>query len=80
MLDQCFLNVGSLTFRQTIGIPMGSNPVPFVTNLFLFIFESKWALHTKKCNLQKARKFINKFSSIDYICSKKTITFIWKGA
>ena len=61
LLNQCFFNVNSLTFHQIIGIPMGSSLAFFMVNLFLFTYESKWLLDTKKSNLQKARKFTNTF-------------------
>ena len=34
LLDQCYFNVGNLIFRQVIDIPMGSDPAPFMANLF----------------------------------------------
>ena len=61
LLDQCFFDVGGLTFHQIIGIPMGSSLAFFMVNLFLFTYESKWLLDTKKSSLQKARKFTNTF-------------------
>ena len=36
LLENCYFNVGSLLFRQVIGIPMGSDPAPFFANLFSF--------------------------------------------
>ena len=59
LLDQKFRNVGNLPFLQTISIPRGCELVPFIANLFLFTFESKKVLQTKRSNLQKARKFAN---------------------
>ena len=50
-----------LTFRLTISIPVGFDPAPFMVNLLLFTYESKWLLHNKKSNLQKARKLANTF-------------------
>ena len=62
LLDQCIFNVRSLTFRQSIGIPMGSDPAPFMANLFLVTYESKWVLHTKKSNLQKEKNLPTHFA------------------
>ena len=61
LLDQCFFDVGSLTFHQAIGIPVGSPPALFMANLFLFTYEFKWVLDTNNSNLQKARIFANTF-------------------
>ena len=41
LLDNCFLNFGSLSFRQIIEIPMGSDPAPFMANLFLYYYDNK---------------------------------------
>ena len=38
LLDNCFFTFGKLLFRQIIGIPMGSDPAPFMANLFLLIY------------------------------------------
>ena len=34
VIDNAFFQVGSKIFRQIIGIPMGSDPAPFIANLF----------------------------------------------
>ena len=44
---------------------MGSDPAPFMANLFLYFYERKWVLNTKKSNLRKARLFGNTFRFID---------------
>ena len=55
----------SLLFRQVIGIPMGSDPAPFMANLFLYFYENKWVRTLKKTDLNKARKFRYTFRFID---------------
>ena len=65
LMDHCYFTFGSKIFRQIIGIPMGSDPAPFMANLFLYHFESKWIRKLKKENLQVARKFANTFRFID---------------
>ena len=69
LLDQCYFNVGNLIFRQVIGIPMGSDPAPFMANLFLYFYENKWLESTKKHDLIKSRKFANVFRFIDDLCA-----------
>ena len=59
------LRLETKVFRQVIGIPMGSDPAPFLANLFLYYYESKWVKNLKKDNLQKARRFSHTFRFID---------------
>ena len=42
LINNSFFQVGSKIFRQVIGIPIGSDPAPFVANLLLFFYESRW--------------------------------------
>jgi len=65
LMGNCYFTFGDNIFRQIIGIPMGSDPAPFMANLFLYHFESKWIKSLKKENLQKARRFSNTFRFID---------------
>ena len=44
---------------------MGSDPAPFMANLFLFYYEDKWIRKTKRKDLIKARMFCNTFRFID---------------
>ena len=39
LLDDTFIRFGTKVYRQTIGIPMGTNCAPLVTDLFLFCYE-----------------------------------------
>ena len=65
LMKNCFFTFGSKVFRQVIGIPMGSDPAPFMANLFLYHYESLWIKNLKKDDLQKARRFSNTFRFID---------------
>ena len=38
-LDNIFIRFGTKLYRQTIGIPMGTNCAPLVADLFLFCYE-----------------------------------------
>ena len=38
-LDNIFIRFGTKVYGQTIGIPMGTNCVPLVADLFLFYYE-----------------------------------------
>ena len=39
ILDNIFIRFGTKLYRQTIGIPMGTNCAPLVADLFLFCYE-----------------------------------------
>ena len=65
LMGNCYFTFGSKVFRQVIGIPMGSDPAPFMANLFLYHYESVWMKNLKKEDLQKARRFSNTFRFID---------------
>ena len=65
LMNNCFFTLGNKVFRQVIGIPMGSDPAPFMANLFLYHYESTWIKKLKKSDLQKARRFSNTFRFID---------------
>ena len=65
LMNSCYFTFGGKLFRQVIGIPMGSDPAPFMANLFLYYYENKWVRNLKKENLMKARKFSHTFRFID---------------
>ena len=39
LIDNVYIQVGSAVYQQTIGISMGTDCAPLVTNLFLFSYE-----------------------------------------
>ena len=69
LMNNCFFTLGNLLFKQVIGIPMGSDPAPFMANLFLYFYENKWLMKLKKQDLNKARKFGSTFRFIDDLCA-----------
>ena len=62
LIENCYFQVGSLVFRQKIGIPMGSSPAPFLANLFLFHYEKEWIEKTER---KLARSFMYTYRYID---------------
>ena len=38
-VGQHFIRFGTKLYRQVVGIPMGTNCAPLVTNIFLFCYE-----------------------------------------
>ena len=65
LLDDSYFSFGNKIFKQVIGIPMGSDPAPFLANLFLHYYENKWIRTTKKHDMNKVRRFTNVFRFID---------------
>jgi len=64
-MNNCFFTLGDHVYRQKIGIPMGSDPAPFMANLFLYYYESKYVKEVKKSDISVARKFRHTFRFID---------------
>ena len=62
LLDNCYFTLGSMCFCQLIGIPMGSDPAPFMANLFLYHYERMWLLETKKLGPAKGLIIFKYFS------------------
>ena len=69
LMSSCFFTIGNQLFKQVIGIPMGSDPAPFMANLFLYFYENKWVQNLKREDLISARKFANTFRFIDDLCA-----------
>ena len=65
LMENCFFTLGDRIFRQTIGIPMGSDPAPFMANLFLYYYESNYVKKVKKKDIFIARKFRHTYRFID---------------
>ena len=42
LIDNIYSMIGNHLFRQCIGIPMGTNCAPLLTNLFLYSYEVKF--------------------------------------
>jgi hypothetical protein len=39
LIDNIFVIIGGRVFQQTVGIPMGTNCAPLLTDLFLYLYE-----------------------------------------
>ena len=44
LLDNIFIRFGSKSYRQIVGIPLGTNCAPLVAGLFLFCYERDFML------------------------------------
>ena len=56
VIDQAYFAVGDSVYRQIIGIPMGTDPAPFIANLYLYSYEFKWMEKLTKENYGIARR------------------------
>ena len=59
LIDNVYIQVGNMVFRQRTGIPIGTDCAPLLANLFLFYHEYKYMRHLISSNLRLAKKFSN---------------------
>ena len=50
LVDNIYIKFGSKLYRQTVGIPMGTNCAPLVADLFLFCYERDFMLSLSEEN------------------------------
>ena len=71
LIFHSFLKIGNKIFLQTIGIGIGSDPAPFIANLYLFSYEfSFMEVKTKNAfsvakKLNKSKRYIDDLISIN---------------
>ena len=53
LIDNVYIKVGNNVYRQTIGIPMGTDCAPQLANLFLFHYEYLYMKNLMRDNLCK---------------------------
>ena len=75
LVDNIYIQVGNKIFRQTIGIPMGTDCAPLLANLFLFYYEYNFMKEKLKHNSQIAKIFSNTFRYIDDLLTLNNPTF-----
>ena len=69
LIENCYFNVGNITLKQDIGIPMGIDPAPFWANLFLYTYEEAYVSSLIKNDKIKARHFHSTNRFIDDLCA-----------
>ena len=57
IIDNAIFSFGNLTFRQVIGLPMGTDPAPFMANLYLFYYEFHYMQELASTDFTSARRF-----------------------
>lgn len=75
LIDNIYVKFGPHLFRQTIGIPMGTDCAPLLADLFLHYYEYKFMESCMKTNIHLARKFNNTFRYIDDLQSQNNPQF-----
>ena len=75
LVDNIFIQVGNKVFRQCVGIPMGTDCVPLLANLYLFYFEYKYMRGLLKNNFRMARRFSNTVRYIDDLLTLNNPSF-----
>ena len=57
IVDNAIFQAGNKAMRQLIGIPMGTDPAPFMANLYLFFYEFHYMKKLTEQDYGVARKF-----------------------
>ena len=81
LLDNIFTRFGTKLFRQTIGIPMGTNCAPLVADLFLFYYERDFMKSLSRKNqadiieaLNSTSRYLDDLLNIDNIYFDQMVT------
>ena len=76
LMDNIFVMFGGRVFQQTVGIPMGTNCVPLLTDTFLYSYEADFIQGLlKKNGKELARSFNFTFRYIDDVLSLNNSRF-----
>jgi hypothetical protein len=76
LIDNLFVKFGGRVFQQRVGIPMGTNYVPLLADLFLYSYEADFIQEPLKKNEKKlARSFNFTFCYIDDVLSLNNSSF-----
>ena len=81
LIDNTYVTIGEKVFKQSIGIPMGTDCAPYLANLFLYSYEFDFMnklLKEKKWTI--LRKFTKCFRYIDDLLTINNDNFMekWK--
>ena len=75
LIDNVYVKVGNKVYRQTIGIPMGTDCAPQLANLFLFHYEYTYMKGLMKKNLCVAKMFSDTVRYIDDLLTLNNTNF-----
>ena len=75
LIDNIYIKVGNKVFKQSIGIPMGTDCAPLLANLFLFFYEYSYIKNHLKTSQIFAVMFRYTFRYIDDLLTINNPTF-----
>jgi hypothetical protein len=76
LIDNIFAMLGGRAFEQTVGIPMCTNCIPLLADLFLYSYDGDFIQELLKKNEKKlARSFVFTFRYIDDVLSLNNSRF-----
>ena len=73
--DNIYIKVGNNVYRQTIGIPMGTDCAPQLANLFIFHYEYLYMKKLMRDNLCMAKRFSDIVRYIDDLLTLNNSNF-----
>ena len=68
IINNAYFQVGNKIYRQKIGIPMGTDPAPYMANLYLYSYEFEAMEKLTREDRGKALKFNKTCRFIDDLC------------
>ena len=75
LIDNVYVKAGNNVYRQNIGIPMGTDCAPQLSNLYLFYHEYSYMRSLLKTNLCLAKRFADTVRYIDDLLTLNNNTF-----
>ena len=75
LINNVYIKVGNRVYRQTIGIPMGTDCAPQMANLFLFHYEYSYMKRLMRDNLCIAKRFSDTVRYIDDLLTLNNNSF-----
>ena len=75
LIDNVYIKVGNNVYRQTIGIPMGTDCALQLANLFLFHYEYLYMKNLMRDNLCMAKRFSDTVRYIDDLLTLNNSNF-----
>jgi hypothetical protein len=77
LIDNIFVMFGGRVFRQTVGIPMGTNCAPLLADLFLYSYKADFIqVFLKKNEKKLTRSFNFTFRYIDDVLSLNNLVIL----
>ena len=75
LVDHVYISVGNRIYKQTVGIPMGTDCAPILANLFLFSYEYAYTKEMLKTDYDTALAMRHTVRYIDDLLTFNNPTF-----